>query len=558
MSSSFTARSAHGSQPWRVTNFSSGKNQHTSSMSPTYCGANGTARPGHARAHVDRDVELDALGVDREELLVVDRHLRVEPARERAGRLHAELLDRAGEVAHRVHAAVGVHLHAAEEAVGMLAERPLGVFDARRLLAGGDADHGALDAVLVHQVEQALHGIRLRLDLRDVLEHVLRGELELVERLVVAQVGAEEVVVVTAVGFGKADHQVDHADVGRHGHGCGLLRAVGNAARATVPRDLTDRQIRGQVGSADVSDWGHASDFDDVRGEVAIVGIGETEYTKASGRTAREIGIEAAERAIADAGLEPGRHRRPHLVGRVPRLRRRTCSASTSARRTRCGRRPGAAAWRGPRPRPTSRRSAIREGKARHVLNVFPVAWATQRGSMTGGPGEVHAAQSLKQNLEVPFGWFPQPVYFATIMRRHMLEFGTTEEQFGAVARRVPAPRQPASGRGHARPADGHRRLPRRDDARRSAAAARLVPDLRRRRRVRDHEHRAGPRPPAAARGGARRRRGLLGRGRALGAAARVHEHARRSSPRRGAFAMAGRRAGRRRACSPCTTRSPW
>ena len=70
---------------------------------------------------------------------------------------------------------------------------------------------------------------------------------------------------------------------------------------------------------------------------------------------------------------------------------------------------------------------------------------------MTGGPGEVHAAQSLKQNLEVPFGWFPQPVYFATIMRRHMLEFGTTA---GAVRRgraRVPPPRQPASGRGDAR-----------------------------------------------------------------------------------------------------------
>src|SRR5256712_8373595 len=53
---------------------------------------------------------------------------------------------------------------------------------------------------------------------------------------------------------------------------------------------------------------------------------------------------------------------------------------------------------------------------------------------MTGGPGETHAAQPLKQNLEVPFGWFPQPVYFATIMRRHMIEFGTTEEQFGAIA----------------------------------------------------------------------------------------------------------------------------
>jgi acetyl-CoA acetyltransferase len=34
----------------------------------------------------------------------------------------------------------------------------------------------------------------------------------------------------------------------------------------------------------------------------------------------------------------------------------------------------------------------------------------------------------------VPFGWFPQPVYFATIMRRHMIEFGTTPEQFGAIA----------------------------------------------------------------------------------------------------------------------------
>jgi acetyl-CoA acetyltransferase len=78
--------------------------------------------------------------------------------------------------------------------------------------------------------------------------------------------------------------------------------------------------------------------------------------------------------------------------------------------------------------------TAIREKQATHVLNVFPVAWATQRSSMTGGPGEVHATQSAKQNLEVPFGWFPQPVYFATIMRRHMLEFGTTEEQFGAVA----------------------------------------------------------------------------------------------------------------------------
>jgi acetyl-CoA acetyltransferase len=53
---------------------------------------------------------------------------------------------------------------------------------------------------------------------------------------------------------------------------------------------------------------------------------------------------------------------------------------------------------------------------------------------MVGGPGESHAQEQFKQNLEVPFGWFPQPVYFASIARRHMHEFGTRPEQLGAIA----------------------------------------------------------------------------------------------------------------------------
>ncbi|MGO9874142.1 MAG: thiolase family protein [Acidimicrobiia bacterium] len=182
-----------------------------------------------------------------------------------------------------------------------------------------------------------------------------------------------------------------------------------------------------------MGDWGYASDFDDVRGEVAIVGIGETEYTKASGRTAREIGIEAAERAIADADLEPddidGLTWSGAFADFDVDVFREHFGTTHEIWTSQWG---GGMAWAATAPYLAAR--AIRAGKARHVLNVFPVAWATQRNAMTGGPGEVHAAQSLKQNLEVPFGWFPQPVYFATIMRRHMLEFGTTEEQFGAVA----------------------------------------------------------------------------------------------------------------------------
>ncbi len=180
-------------------------------------------------------------------------------------------------------------------------------------------------------------------------------------------------------------------------------------------------------------DWGHTTSFEDINGDVAIVGIGETEYTKASGRTARDIGAEAAERAIADAGLEPADIDGLTFSGAF-------ADFDVAAFHEQFGTTHemwsspwgGGMSWAGTAPYLAAR--AINAGKARHVLNVFPVAWATQRASMTGGPGEVHATQTAKQNLEVPFGWFPQPVYFATIMRRHMLEFGTTEAQFGAVA----------------------------------------------------------------------------------------------------------------------------
>ena len=183
----------------------------------------------------------------------------------------------------------------------------------------------------------------------------------------------------------------------------------------------------------DAPDWGHATEFDDLAGRVAIVGIGETAYTKASGRTAREIGAEAAERAIADCGLEPsdidGLTYNAAFADFDVAAFHEHFGTSHDVWSSPWG---GGMSWAGTAPALAA--GAIARGEARHVLNVFPVAWATQRSSMTGGPGEVHASQALKQNLEVPMGFFPQPVYFAAIMRRHMLEFGTTAEQFGAIA----------------------------------------------------------------------------------------------------------------------------
>jgi acetyl-CoA acetyltransferase len=180
-------------------------------------------------------------------------------------------------------------------------------------------------------------------------------------------------------------------------------------------------------------DWGYRNPLDDVGGQVAIVGIGETEYSKASGRTACEIGAEAAERAIADAGLEPSDIDGLTYSGTFADFSvaefHEHFGTSHEMWSSPWG---GGMAWAATAPYLAAK--AVEAREARHVLNVFPVAWATQRSEMTGGPGEVHAAQALKQNLEVPFGFFPQPVYFATIMRRHMIEFGTTREQFAAVA----------------------------------------------------------------------------------------------------------------------------
>ena len=185
---------------------------------------------------------------------------------------------------------------------------------------------------------------------------------------------------------------------------------------------------------AHTNDWGHASDFENVGGEVAVVGVGEADQSRASGRSAQEIAAQAVERAIADAGLEPEEiDGLMYSGGMPPQFDEAAFHAHFGTRHSMfVSGQGGGMAWAGTAPYIAAR--AIREGKARHVLNVFSVAWATQRGSMLGGPGQFHAAEPFKGNLEIPFGWFPQPVYFATIARRHMYEFGTTQEQLGSIA----------------------------------------------------------------------------------------------------------------------------
>jgi len=181
-------------------------------------------------------------------------------------------------------------------------------------------------------------------------------------------------------------------------------------------------------------DWGFAADLDDVSGAVAIAGVGEADHTKASGRTPKEIAAQAVERALADAGLSP---RDVDGLMYAPFDGQQMTAGDFHAHFGTShdvweSTKGGGMVWAGSAPYEAAQ--AIRDGRAHVIVNVFSVAWATQRQDMVGGPGEVHAQERFKQNLEVPFGWFPQPVYFATIARRHMHAYGTTAAQLGAIA----------------------------------------------------------------------------------------------------------------------------
>ena len=138
-------------------------------------------------------------------------------------------------------------------------------------------------------------------------------------------------------------------------------------------------------------DWGWAETVDDISGQIAIAGVGESDHTKASARGELEIALQAAERAIADAGLEPSD------VDGLMHQARMGEPLDTAAFHDHFGTdhdiwespEGGGMVWAGTAPLAAAR--AIREGRARHVLNTFAVAWASQRGQMVGGPGQAHA-----------------------------------------------------------------------------------------------------------------------------------------------------------------------
>ena len=153
--------------------------------------------------------------------------------------------------------------------------------------------------------------------------------------------------------------------------------------------------------------WGWPTDYDDVSGAVAICGVGESDHTKASGRTVTEIVGPAVERALADAGLEP-----TDVDGLmyIPLPEQFDVAAfheyfgtDHDIWESSAG---GGMRWAATAPYERGPGAARRARRA-YVLNTFGVAWATQRSADGRRSGAEPRAGAVQAEPRDPDGLVP-------------------------------------------------------------------------------------------------------------------------------------------------------
>lgn len=174
----------------------------------------------------------------------------------------------------------------------------------------------------------------------------------------------------------------------------------------------------------------------------AIVGIGQTEYSKNSGKTELRLACEAIAAALRDAGLTPadvdGLVRfdmdaiddvalTSHLGFRNLRWMSETAYGGTGGNAT-----------------VVHAAAAITAGLAQTVVCFRSL---NERSGVRYGQAREGAAARGVSAFQQPWGMLTPAHKFAPFARRHMIEYGTTSGQFGevAVALRRHASRNPAA-----------------------------------------------------------------------------------------------------------------
>jgi acetyl-CoA acetyltransferase len=170
-------------------------------------------------------------------------------------------------------------------------------------------------------------------------------------------------------------------------------------------------------------------DLRELSDRACIVGIGQTDYSKASGRSVEMLALQAARAAIADAGLKPNQIDAilPYILGPtadevaaqlgIANLRYSSIIKMGGATFVACL---------------ETAALLIHNRIAENVL-VF-CARNGRSGTRVTGRVSTIPGQSFRRDFENPYGFSVPGQWYAMIARRHMIEFGTTRQDAGHFA----------------------------------------------------------------------------------------------------------------------------
>ncbi|MGV9867032.1 thiolase C-terminal domain-containing protein [Rhodococcus koreensis] len=163
--------------------------------------------------------------------------------------------------------------------------------------------------------------------------------------------------------------------------------------------------------------------------QAIVEGVGQTAYTRLSGRTAESLTLEAIRLACKDAGIEPS-----EIDGIVPCVYSMPPEALASNLGIKNLRFTAEIHTGGAAPVASLRLAqlAVQSGAARHVLLV--VGYTGSSGARVKDRPSDLPSQHLRRQLENPYGWAVPSQRYAMICRRYIHQYGLRKEELGAIA----------------------------------------------------------------------------------------------------------------------------
>ncbi|MBX3093753.1 MAG: hypothetical protein KF680_04315 [Cryobacterium sp.] len=166
------------------------------------------------------------------------------------------------------------------------------------------------------------------------------------------------------------------------------------------------------------------------RPKAVIAGVGQTDFSKDSGRSVQTLALQAAFAAIDDAGLQPSDVDGliPYKIG--PSSEDLIAGLGLTDVRFSASTHMGGAS---PVASLRTAQLAIESGQADAVL-LFVARNGRSGARVAARLGAQVPGGAFREGLEQPHGFSTPAQWYALFARRHMIEYGTTREQLGAVA----------------------------------------------------------------------------------------------------------------------------